>query len=188
MHTKRDLHTISLQVDENTCLRLPSLDEASALFSVVEANREHLRRFMWWVDHNTLPSGSEYFIRDAIQKAKEGSQLHLGIYHRGQIVGTVGFHYLDYINLCTEIGYWLAKEMEGRGLITNASRVIIRYAFETLGMHRIELRSSVDNIRSRRIAERLGFRFEGVAREACKLSSGYHDMEIFSLLSTEATL
>lgn len=188
MHTKRDLHTLLLHVDEQTCLRLPSMDEASALFSVVEANREHLRRFMWWVDHNTAPSGSEYFIRDAIQKAKEGAQLHLCIYHHGQIVGTAGFHYFDYINARTEIGYWLAKECEGRGIITKASRVIIRYAFETLGMHRVELRSSVENIRSRRIAERLGFKLEGIARESCKLASGYHDMEIFSLLSTEATL
>jgi len=185
---KQDLHKLTLQVDENTHLRVPCLEDAGALFSVVDANREHLRRFMWWVDHNTAPSGSEFFIRDAIQKATEGAQLHLCIYHHGQIVGTVGFHYLDYINLRTEIGYWLAKEFEGRGIITNSSRVLVRFAFETLGFHRIELRSSVENDKSRRIAERLGFTLEGIARESCKLATGFHNMQVFSLLSTEAIL
>lgn len=182
---KHDLHKVVLQVDQNTTLRVPSIEDAAALFAVVDANREHLRRFMWWVDYNTSPSGSELFIRDAMQKASEGSQLYFGIYYQGKIVGTVGFHYLDYINLRTEIGYWLAKEYEGRGIVTASSLAVIRYAFETLGFHRVELRSSEENHKSRRIAERLGFTLEGVARESCKLASGFHNMQVFSLLSSE---
>jgi ribosomal-protein-serine acetyltransferase len=62
---------------------------------------------------------------------------------------------------------------------------VIRYAFETLGFHRVELRSSEENQKSRRIAERLGFTLEGLARESCKLASGFHNMQVFSLLSSE---
>lgn len=182
---KQNLQTTVLEVDAHTILQVPRIEDSRELFDVVEANREHLRRFLFWVDYNTRPEGSELFITTANQKARDGSELHLGIYHYGKIVGTVGFHAIDYINSATEIGYWLAKEHEGKGLVTLSCKALIRFAFVTLGLHRIELRSACHNQKSKQIAERLGFTKEGVARQSCKLTSGFHDMEVYSLLSTD---
>jgi RimJ/RimL family protein N-acetyltransferase len=60
-----------------------------------------------------------------------------------------------------EIGYWTAPWGRGRGLTTAATRLVARWAFETLGLARLDWYAEVGNIGSRRVAESAGFRFEG---------------------------
>jgi ribosomal-protein-serine acetyltransferase len=186
MNSKRDLSDLILQVDHEIALRLPQMEEAEALFVLVEANREHLRRFLFWVDYNRSLDSSLTFIRESLEKASLGEELHMVIEYQGKIVGTCGFHQIDSFNQKTEIGYWLAKEYEGRGIVHRAAKKLIAFAFCSLGLHRIELRSAVENIKSQRLAERLNFRFEGIARQSCKLPSGFHDMRLYSLLATDS--
>jgi ribosomal-protein-serine acetyltransferase len=185
MNTRPGFSDLTLVVDHEISLRLPKIEEADALFALVEANREHLRRFLFWVDYNRTIESSLAFIRESREKAALGAELHMLIDYQGKIVGTCGFHQIDYINLKTELGYWLAKEYEGRGIVHRSCQRLIAFAFETLGLHRLELRSSEQNERSQRIAERLQFHFEGVARESCKLPSGFHNMRLYSLLNAK---
>jgi ribosomal-protein-serine acetyltransferase len=103
----------------------------------------------------------------------------------GAIVGMVGFHRFDWANRATSIGYWLAADHEGRGLMTEAVRALVEYAFETRGLHRIEIAAAVDNARSRAIPERLGFREEGVRRDAERHGERYLDLVLYARLATD---
>ena len=60
-----------------------------------------------------------------------------------------------------ELGYWLAKAEWNRGLMSEAARAIVRFAFETLGLHKIGVGCFVENEASRRVIERVGFRYVG---------------------------
>jgi RimJ/RimL family protein N-acetyltransferase len=79
----------------------------------------------------------------------------------GEAIGSVGLHRNDIAESDDEyeLGYWIGKPFWGRGLIPEASRALLRYAFETLGMQRIWCGHYDGNDKSRRVQEKLGFAY-----------------------------
>ena len=77
----------------------------------------------------------------------------------GKPIGSVGFHRNDLAERDDEyeLGYWIGKPFWGQGLIPEASREMLRYAFDELGMSRIWCGYYDGNIKSRRVMEKLGF-------------------------------
>jgi ribosomal-protein-serine acetyltransferase len=82
------------------------------------------------------------------------------------------------------ISYWLSEEFQGKGLVTNAARAIVGHLF-ALGLNRVELYAQPDNLRSRAVADRLGFRPEGTLREIIGREGSYTDRVVHSLLPDE---
>jgi ribosomal-protein-alanine N-acetyltransferase len=82
-----------------------------------------------------------------------------------RLLGTVTLHSFDWRHLRTEVGFWLAPAARGRGVAAEATALCIEWAFAVLGMHRIEMTTLPESDRVLALAERLGFRHEGVMRE-----------------------
>jgi RimJ/RimL family protein N-acetyltransferase len=76
-----------------------------------------------------------------------------------------------------ETGYWVKREARGRGVAAAALRLMIAYAFAQVGVERLELMTETPNVASQRLAEKLGFRREGVAR-AYLASRGERDRDL----------
>ncbi|WP_075164462.1 GNAT family N-acetyltransferase [Ktedonobacter racemifer] len=76
----------------------------------------------------------------------------------------------------TEVGYWLGQGATGRGLMTRALKAMLHYAFDLLHVNRVGLQADVRNSRSRAVAERLGFTFEGVRRKSWEHEGQLIDM------------
>ena len=104
---------------------------------------------------------------------------------RGQWVGSVGFHYWDKKNRKDTIGYWLAEGFQGKGIMTDAVKALMKYGFETMNLNRIEILCAVENNKSRAIPERLGFKNEGISRENEWLYDHFIDAVAYSLLASE---
>ena len=84
------------------------------------------------------------------------------------------------------VGYWVAREARGRGVCTRALRLLAGWAFADLGLGRLELVTDPDNRASQRVAEKAGFRREGVLRAHLPHRDGSRrDSVIFSLLPGE---
>ena len=83
------------------------------------------------------------------------------------------------------VGYWLTPEARGRGVVTHAVRLIARWAFDDVGIARLELTCGPDNRASQRVAERCGFTREGVLRSRVRFKGGRRDTVVFSLLAGE---
>ena len=83
------------------------------------------------------------------------------------------------------VGYWLAADARGRGVATHATRLMARWAFDALGIARLELTCGPDNERSQRVAERCGFVAEGLLRSHMPCKGGRRDTVLFSLLPGE---
>jgi RimJ/RimL family protein N-acetyltransferase len=84
------------------------------------------------------------------------------------------------------VGYWCATEARGRGVVTRALRLVSRYGFEELGLQRLELITDPENIASQRVAEKAGYRREGVLRSHLDHPDGRRrDSVMFSLLPGE---
>jgi ribosomal-protein-alanine N-acetyltransferase len=80
------------------------------------------------------------------------------------------------------LGYWLGAPFTGRGLMTDAVRAAMRYAFGTLRLHRIEAACLPSNAASQRVLEKVGFRREGLARRYLKINGQWQDHDLFALL------
>lgn len=84
-----------------------------------------------------------------------------------------------------ELGYWLHPDARGRGLMTEAVRLMTAYAFGTLGLPKLKAAAAVDNAASRAVMERAGMRFYGVERMGTRIRTGAADLAWYDLLATD---
>ena len=167
-------------------LRAFEESDAQELFALTDRHRAHLEPWLPWVPLTTSPDHSLDFIRMTRRQLDDDEGMQLALVDAdGAIAGVAGFHHFDRLNLATTIGYWLAADRQGRGLMTAAVRALVAHAFDERGLHRIEIAAAVDNARSRAIPERLGFRAEGVRREAERHGDRYLDLVVYALLETD---
>lgn len=159
-------------------LRPLRMADASALFALMDADRERLRRWLPWVDANTKVAHTRAYIR-----ARQARGLTFGLWWKGSLAGVVGLHSFSPDHDSAAIGYWLSSAFGGQGLMTRAVAGLLDHAFGELGLHRIELRAAVRNRPSRAIAERLGFRHEGTAKGALKLRGTFVDHAVYAVVA-----
>jgi RimJ/RimL family protein N-acetyltransferase len=120
----------------------------------------------------------------AHRRADDAGGLH-GIWYRGRLVGGVLFRTFDAAQGTAEVGCWLEPAAVGRGLVTRGVRVLLRWAFDERGIHRVEWRASSANTPSIDVARRLGMRRDGVLRGNNFYRGARQDLEVWSLLAPE---
>ncbi|MGC8783442.1 MAG: GNAT family N-acetyltransferase [Armatimonadota bacterium] len=149
---------VVLSLGEDAELRQLSMRDAPALFHLTIRNRERLRRWMSWVDFVSHEEDTRGFIHESLRKFRSGRSLQMGIWWNGMLVGSIGLFRATSTEPEAEIGYWIDEAAEGQGLVTRATRELVRYAFEQWRVPAVRIRVEPENIRSRAIPERLGFR------------------------------
>lgn len=176
--------TIRLDWDLGDGLRVRSLDlsDADALFALVEANRDRLRPWMPWEPATSSVEDIRTFISSC--RVSETDADANGLFVDGALAGTMGMR-VDLRANAADIGYWIDGAHEGRGIVTRAAERFLAFAFDELGLHRMELRAAAANVRSRAVAARLGMREEGTLRGSERVHGGYHDMVVHGLLEDE---
>ena len=174
-----------LKAGRGLALRPLNLRDAGTLFALVEANRERLRTWLPWPDANRSALDSRAYILRMRALAKTGQGLSFGLWWNEELVGIAGFVWIDTLNASAAIGYWLAQEAEGHGLMTRAVVALLGHGFRALKLNRIEIRAGVRNHRSRAIPVRLGFRHEGTLRQAERLADRTVDHAVYGLLAAE---
>lgn len=172
----------SLHVDEHTHVRLLRAEDADSLYDVTIRNREWLAPWMSWMDRVIDVSDTYAFLRASEKEAYEHTAFKGGIWRRGELIGCIDLHQIDWGNANGRIGYWLDKEHTGQGIMTRAVRLLTEYAFEALDLHRIEIHVATNNESSRRVPERLGYTLEGVLRDAQRLRGRYADHALYAVL------
>lgn len=120
----------------------------------------------------------------ALAALHTASQLDLAIVDGcDAVLGGVSLHSI--VDGRAGIGYWLVPEARGRGVASRAVRLLSRWAFDSLGVARLELTCGPDNVASQRVAERCGFTREGVLRPHLPFKGGRRDTVLYSLLPSD---
>lgn len=176
----------SIQVDEHTKLRRLTPSDQHELFRLMDSSREHLRRWLPWVDAVEAPEQSLTFIRNSLQQYADDDGFQAGIVYKGELAGIIGLHGVDWDHKSTSIGYWMGGPFCGKGLMTKACRQVVHHCFRTLELNRIEIRVAAGNESSAAIPRRLGFTYEGRIRAAEMLGKTYVDHDVFGLLPSES--
>ena len=161
------------------------LHDADELFNVTDSNRTYLRRWLPWLDNITRPEDTRAFIRAARAQASQNNGTQLALRLDGRIAGIVGHHQIDWLNRLTSVGYWVSEAYQGRGLVTAATRALVNHAFSEARLNRVEIRCAVGNYKSRAIPERLGFRREGLLRDAEWLYDQFVDHIVYGMVARD---
>lgn len=97
---------------------------------------------------------------------------------RPEAVGRIGRYFHDLINGLGEVSYWVVPGARGTGLASGALATVSAWAFDVLGLHRLEVAHSTANAASCRVATKAGFDAEGTRSSALQHADGWHDMHV----------
>lgn len=175
----------SFQIEENLKLVLPLESDAEEINRVVRENLAELKRWMPWVTDEYSIETARDFIKTNLIELAENNIFAAAVVFDRKIVGTIGFHHLNKDNKSVQIGYWLDKNRQGKGLITKCCAVLIDYAFDVLKLNRIQINCHIENVRSRAVPERLGFKLEGINRQVEWLNDSFHDWAVYAMLAED---
>lgn len=157
---------------------------APVLFALVERERDYLRQWMRWVHATETEDDALAYIQRALQQFASNEGFTAGIWADGSIAGGIYLR-LKWLDRTAEVGYWLAREFQGRGIVTAAVRAATEHVLVELQMNRVEILCASGNSKSSAIPKRLGFTLEGTLRQALHLSGRYLDLEVYSMLRGE---
>ena len=174
-----------IEVDDEIVLRIPVIEDAELLYELIDQNRENLRTWLDWVPETSSVEVTRGVIERWRRHADQASDFQYVIEYRGSIVGACGAMRLQGHQNLAEIGYWLAEEMQGRGIITRICTALLRWLFEDRNVNRVEIQVAAPNKKSRAVAERLGFTMEGYLRDTTLLDGQYFDTAMYSMLARE---
>jgi len=180
-----DVGELTFRIDDEICLRSVKATDVDAVLSLVQSNYDHLRVFMEWAKPDYALSDAQEWVTASVNGSKSLKVLNFVITRGTKIIGAIGFPFFDHEAKVTEIGYWIDKGEEGRGISSRACGLLLGLAFGKLGMNRVQIRCASGNARSAAIPERYGFKKEGVQRQHVKRDGKIHDFLIFGLLKEE---
>lgn len=172
-------------IDEDLELRLLELYHSQELFELIDQSRNHLKKYLPWVDNTISASDTKAFIENSKKQYAASNGFDAGIWYKGELAGVIGFHSINRSVKEISIGYWLSERFLGKGIITKACRELVGFAFNNYKLNRVEIRCAEDNSRSRAIPERLCFTQEGIIRDGELLGEEYVDLVVYGILKRE---
>ena len=171
------------EIDREIKLSLSIPQYAEELFELTDKNRKFLKQCLPWLDRVKKPSDTREFIELQLLKFQQGKGLNTTIFYQNRIAGILDYYQIDVGNSSGAIGYWLGEEYNGKGIMTKSVRELITIGHDYYDLNRIEIRCAAENTRSQAIPERLGFKKEGIIRDAAKLNGCYQDHLVYGLVT-----
>jgi [ribosomal protein S5]-alanine N-acetyltransferase len=145
---------------ERLHLRTPTLEDAEAIFESYAQDPEVVR-YLVWTAHSSVETTRE-FLRSLEAPIKSGASHPFTIsLMDGPLVGMIELRIKPEKDRA-EVGYVLARDYWGKGIVTEALRAVILYGFSMAGIDRITAICDIDNIGSARVMEKAGMSFEGI--------------------------
>ncbi len=127
----------------------------------------------------------EQFVGEALHAFAEQNSLEGGIWKGDELVGLIGLHNMHALRKSAGLDYGMDARFRRQGIMTQACRAMITYAFERLKLNRTQITPDVENEPSCRIPETLGFIKEGIMRDFYRLPEGFRDVAVYSMLKRE---
>ena len=158
---------------------------AEELLAHMDRGREFIGRFIPFPSRITDVASSREILRRYADFAAADTGRMYGIWLAGTLVGGVMFKTMNVRQQTAEAGCWLEPAGTGKGLVTRAVEVIVDWAVEVRGIHRIEWQVAAGNEASIAVARRLGMTRDGVLRDALLHGGERHDIEVWSVLAPE---
>jgi ribosomal-protein-alanine N-acetyltransferase len=102
-----------------------------------------------------------------------------------ECIGQIAYFLIDSNNHFAEIEYCIGSEFQRRGFATEATKAVIKYGFERINLHKVQICHKSINIPSKRVIEKCGFVYEGTLRDFFYMNGEYIDRLYYSILKTD---
>ncbi len=139
-----------------------------------------------WHARSMSSDEADAWIRSWHRRWSEETAAGWAIARPAQLLGQISLREIHGEDGLARLSYWVVPAARGRGVATRALATLTRWAFEDLGLHRIELMHSTQNPVSCRVAAAVGYAWEGTKRREALHPDGWHDMHLHARLSDEA--
>ena len=175
--------------DEARTLRIRPLapGDASAVYAAVRESMQTVGRWMSWCHPGySLSDAQDWIARSQVSWAGDGDR-EFGIFDAksGELLGCAGINQVNRVHEFGNLGYWVRAGRTGNGVAGAAAKAVARYGFEGLGLARLEIVAHPDNAPSRRVAEKLGARFEAIARNRLMFMAKPTDAAVYGLVASD---
>jgi RimJ/RimL family protein N-acetyltransferase len=167
-------------------VRLRSIEQEDLPTFVRWFNDPEVRQYLMMYEPMSMAKEERWFEEMLERKNDFVFAIEAQIGEQWVPIGNVGLHRIDWKNRTAVFGIALGeKAYWGQGFGTDATRTMLRFAFEELNLHRVELEVFDFNSRAMRSYEKAGFRHEGTRRQALFRHGRYHDVHLMSILQSE---
>ncbi|WP_413557071.1 GNAT family N-acetyltransferase [Bdellovibrio sp. HCB209] len=160
-----------------------SMSLAPEMFAMIDVNREHLQDMPWTKLTNSIED-SKNWINATFSEWDNLALFDYGMYVNGKYIGSCGVHSINWEFKHCELGYWIGKEFEGKGYISEAVKLLEDACF-TAGFHRVEIRCASFNEASARVALKNSYKLEGELREDSLINGKYRSTQVYGKLRRE---
>ncbi|ALS36555.1 ribosomal-protein-serine acetyltransferase [Enterococcus rotai] len=178
-------HSFCLEIDESLSLVQPTLEMAQELFEVVDSDRDHLRRFLDFVDSSTSFEPQEHYIKMKLEGYIKGTDRLFIIAFDQKIIGCIDLHFIDTNNKKAELGYWLHSSQTNKGFMTKVVKKVCAIGFEDMGLNKLSIRADTENKASNAVALKSGFSFVGTDKAEVIMYNEFRDLNKYSLLKAD---
>ncbi|BDI31978.1 ribosomal-protein-serine acetyltransferase [Capsulimonas corticalis] len=165
-------------------LRPIQQDDAPAVYDAIDRSRDNFSRWFIWSRESTL-TGVQQNIRETISSMIAGTEWHYAIFEKeAGFCGRIGLSQINQEARSAELGYWLAEEFQGRGLMTEAVRTLLMLALSSAVSLRIDAYADTENVVSQRVLTKCGFREIDVIKHIVRHPEhGWRDHKHYAILT-----
>jgi ribosomal-protein-alanine N-acetyltransferase len=176
-----------MKASKNIYIRPLNIDDAVESLKFQNNNRDFFEKFSMArnSDFYTIEGQAER-IKTFIESMQNDQEYYFGIFKNDDhtLIGTINlFQVLRGSLQSAFIGYFLDKNQNGKGYMTEAAKLIVEYAFNELKLHRIEAGVMPHNIGSIRVLEKAGFHIEGLAQKNVKINGKWEDHQMLAIVN-----
>ena len=172
-------------MDADIVLRPFQAEDSAHLQQAVRESLQELKPWMSWAtEHYTEFTARDYI---AITRARwqERTLFAFAITQNNELLGGCTLSSIHPIYHFCNVGYWVRTGKHGQGIAGRAAKLVTRFAFEHVGLVRAEIVIALDNMASRRVAEKIGAHYEGILLNRMVVGKSIYDAHMYSLLPSD---
>ena len=175
-------------VDQDILLRPFRLNDSTGLYDAVHESLPDLKPWMSWATEGYTETAAREYISIARARWEEHTFYAFAITRADEIVGACTLSSIHPLYHFCNLGYWVRTSQRGQGIAGRAAQLVARFAFERLGMIRVEIVIAVGNQASIRVAEKIGAHDEGLLLNRMVIGKSIYDAHMYSLLPSDFDL
>jgi RimJ/RimL family protein N-acetyltransferase len=172
-------------IDDDIILRPFRFEDSSQLYQAVHESLKELGPWMSWANEAYTEATAGEYISITRARWMERTLFAFAITRDAEIVGGCTLSSIHSVYQYCNLGYWVRRSRHGQGIAGRASKLAARYAFENVGLIRVEIVVAVGNQRSMRVAEKIGAHYEGVLLNRMVVGRSVYDAHMYSLLPSD---
>lgn len=172
-------------IDEELLLRPFRISDSTGLYCAVKESLRELKPWMSWATDTYTELTAREYITIARARWNEDTFYAFAITRADEILGACTLSGIHPIYHFCNLGYWVRTSCHGQGIAGRAAKLVACFAFENLGLIRVEIVVAVENQASLRVAEKIGAHDEGILLNRMVVGKSVYDAHMYSLIPSD---